>query len=229
MEVPELKDGILEIKAISREPGRRTKVAILSNDKKIGAVGTCVGHMGARIQNIVRELGPERVDIIEWSTNPTVFITHALNPAKVTKVVLNEAEKSAKVYVPEKELSLAIGKEGQNVRLAVKLTTWKIDILPDSEIGETGPSASKAAADKEKKAKLKEKAKEQEKEEEAVPDKTAKVKGKVKVHELAKEMELTSKELIEKLKELGFVVKAANSSVPPEAVAKLSRKDKNAS
>jgi N utilization substance protein A len=133
MEVPEIKEGILEIKSIAREPGKRTKIAVYSNDKKIGAVGTCVGHMGARIQNIVRELGPERVDIIEWNKDPKTFITHSLSPAKVSKVETNEEEKSAKVYVPEKELSLAIGKEGQNVRLAVKLTGWKIDILSESE------------------------------------------------------------------------------------------------
>lgn len=133
LEVPELKDGTLEIKAIAREPGRRTKIAILSNDKNVGAVGTCVGHMGARIQNIIREIGPERIDIIEWSDNPIQLITHALSPAKVGKVEINKEEQSAKVYVSDKELSLAIGKEGQNVRLAVKLTGWKIDIVPAEE------------------------------------------------------------------------------------------------
>lgn len=201
MEVPELKEGILEIKALAREPGKRTKVAVLSNDKKIGAVGTCVGHMGARIQNIVRELGPERVDIIEWNDNPVVFITHALSPAKVSKVVLNDEDKSAKVVVPEKELSLAIGKEGQNVRLAVKLTGWKIDIVSE-EGGET-------------KKKVKEKVKEQDKEEKG------KAEEKIKVHELAKELGLKSKEVIEKLKDLGVDVKAPNSIVPGEAAAKL--------
>ncbi|MBI5400011.1 transcription termination/antitermination protein NusA [Candidatus Saganbacteria bacterium] len=132
MEVPEIKEGILEIKAIVREPGRRSKVAVFSHDKNIGAVGTCVGHLGARIQNIVRELGPERVDIVEWSEDPVVFITHALSPAKVNSVEINEKAKAARVIVPEKELSLAIGKEGQNVRLAVKLTGWKIDIVSDA-------------------------------------------------------------------------------------------------
>ena len=204
MEVPELKEGILEIKALAREAGKRSKVAVISHDKKIGAVGTCVGHMGARIQNIVRELGPERVDIIEWNENPTVFITNALSPAKVSKVSLNEEEHSAKVYVPEKELSLAIGKEGQNVRLAVKLTGWKIDILSEEE------------AEKEVKAAKKKKVKEKVKEEEKV-----KVEKKIKVHELAKELGMMSKELIEKLKETGVEVKAANSAVPEEAAQKL--------
>jgi N utilization substance protein A len=206
MEVPELKEGILEIKTIAREPGRRTKVAVLSHDKKIGAVGTCVGHMGARIQNIVRELGPERVDIIEWSDNVVGFITHALSPAKVAKVETNEEEKSAKVYVPEKELSLAIGKEGQNVRLAVKLTGWKIDILSEADIGkETVTKKAKPAAKKAVKAEAK------------AEDK------KVKVHELAKELGLKSKELIEKLQEMGYEAKAANSIVPDEAVGKLKK------
>jgi N utilization substance protein A len=206
MEIPELKDGILEIKALAREAGRRTKIAVFSNDKKIGAVGTCVGHMGARIQNIVRELGPERVDIVEWSDNPITFITHALSPAKVSKVELDKEAISAKVYVPEKELSLAIGKEGQNVRLAVKVTGWKIDILSD----EGGKRTEK---DK-KKAKPEVKVKEETK---------VKAEAKVKVHELAKELGLKSKELIAKLKELGYEAKAANSTVPGEAVQKLKK------
>jgi len=202
MEVPELKEGILEIKALAREPGKRTKVAVLSNDKKIGAVGTCVGHMGARIQNIVRELGPERVDIIEWNDNPVVFITHALSPAKVSKVELNDEDKSAKVVVPEKELSLAIGKEGQNVRLAVKLTGWKIDIV----------SAEGGGVKKKAEAKPLDKARDKAEVEEKVA---------VKVHEIAKKLGLKSKEVIGKLKELGYEVKAPNSIVPDEAVAKL--------
>jgi N utilization substance protein A len=185
MEVPEIKDGTLEIKALAREAGRRTKVAIQSHDPNVGAVGTCVGHMGQRIQNIVREIGQERIDIVEWSDNPKTYISHALSPAKVQKIELSEAEKTAKVWVPEKELSLAIGKEGQNVRLAVKLTGWKIDLV-SAEV---------------KKEEVK--------------------KSKVKVHELAKEMGLTSSELIAKLRENGFSVKAANSSVPEDALEKL--------
>lgn len=202
MEVPELKEGILEIKALAREAGKRTKVAVFSKDKKIGAVGTCVGHMGARIQNIVRELGPERVDIVEWSETPETFITHALSPAKVSRVAINKEEQAAKVYVPEKELSLAIGKEGQNVRLAVKLTGWKIDILSaegaekEKGKGENGKKKAKAGAE-------------------------TKAEAKVKVHELAKELGLKSKETIEKLKKLGYEVKAANSIVPEEAIEKL--------
>ncbi|MCU0641598.1 MAG: transcription termination factor NusA [Candidatus Margulisbacteria bacterium] len=186
LEVPEIKDGILEIKTIAREAGRRTKIAIQSHDPNVGAVGTCVGHMGQRIQNIVREIGQERIDIVEWSDNPRKFVANALSPAKVQKMELNEAEKSARVWVPEKELSLAIGKEGQNVRLAVKLTGWKIDLV---------------SAEEEKTTEVK--------------------KSKLKVHELAKELNLTSSELISKLREMGFSVKAANSSVPEEAAVKL--------
>ncbi|MBU0502478.1 MAG: transcription termination factor NusA, partial [Candidatus Margulisbacteria bacterium] len=211
LEVPEIKEGILEIKAIAREPGKRTKIAIYSNDTKVGAVGTCVGHMGARIQNIVRELGPERVDIIEWNKDPATFIANALSPAKGCQVQINKAEKSARVYIPEKELSLAIGKEGQNVRLAVKVTGWKIDILSDTEIGrEKEEKKLKETAEK----KAKETA-EKKKEVKAEPEK------KKKIHEAAKELGVTSKKLIEKLALLGFEAKAANSSIAAEAIEKL--------
>jgi len=171
LEVPEIKEGILEIKAIAREPGKRTKVAVYSHDKKIGAVGTCVGHMGQRIQNIVREMGPERVDIMEWSENPAVFIAHALSPAKVARVGINEAEKSAKVYVPEKELPLAIGKEGTNVRLAVKITGWKIDIFSEEEEQKKAAEESKLKTETEVKEKAPATTEEKEK-----PKKRARIK-----------------------------------------------------
>lgn len=187
MEVPEIKEGILEIMAIAREPGKRTKIAVHSKDPNVGAVGTCVGHMGQRIQNVTRELGTERIDIVEWNADPKSFLANSLNPAKVQKLELNEEEKSAKVFVSEKDLSLAIGKEGQNVRLAVKLTGWKIDLVSEGGI-------------------------KKEEKEKAV---------KIKVHELAKELGLTSSELIVKLREKGYSVKAANSSVPEEAVKEL--------
>lgn len=199
MEVPEIKDGILEIKTIAREPGKRTKIAVLSHDKNVGAVGTCVGHLGARIQNIVRELGPERVDIIEWSEEPKTYIAHALSPAKVSKIELNTEETSARVFVPEKDLSLAIGKEGQNVRLAVKLTGWKLDIISEegAKKAEVKPVAKAPAA--------------------IIPE----AEIKVRVHELAKELGNSSSELIAKLKTFGSEVKAANSLVPPELVQKI--------
>ena len=142
LEVPEIKEGILEIKAIAREPGRRTKIAVFSNDEKIGAVGTCVGQMGVRIQNIVKELGPERVDIVEWKADPAAFIVNALSPAKVVKLVINEEKKSANVYILQKDLSLAIGKEGQNVRLAGKLTGYNINVFPESDLNKEAKNAN---------------------------------------------------------------------------------------
>jgi N utilization substance protein A len=199
LEIPEIGQGILEIKGISREAGRRTKIAILSKDKNVSAVGTCVGHMGTRIQNIVKELGNERVDIIEWNDDPKIFIANSLSPAKVSLVRINEAEHMATVQIPEKQLSLAIGKEGQNVRLAAKLSGWKIDIQSDEE----------AASEAEKKTKSK-KAKVEGVEE--IAEKAA----TIKVHELAKELGISSKEVIAKLAELGIEAKAATSNVPVE-------------
>lgn len=128
LEVPEIADGTLEIINIVREPGRRAKIAIVSKDPNVNVVGTCVGHMGARIQNIVKELGNERIDIIEWKEDPKAYITNALSPAKPSKIDLDKETMTAKVVVPESQLSLAIGREGQNVRLAAKLTGWKIDV-----------------------------------------------------------------------------------------------------
>ncbi len=128
LEVPEIHDGIVEIKSISREAGSRTKLAVFSSDDNVDAVGACVGPKGARVQVIVDELFGEKIDIITWSENPEELIKSALSPASVESVSVNEDEKSAKVIVPEYQLSLAIGREGQNVRLAAKLTNWKIDI-----------------------------------------------------------------------------------------------------
>jgi N utilization substance protein A len=143
LEIPEVLNGVIEIKGIVREPGRRAKVAVFSHDKNVKAVGTCIGHMGARIQNIVRELGNERIDVIEWSEDPKTYILNALAPAKILKIEVTGAENVARVIVPESQLSLAIGKEGQNVRLAVKLTGWKIDII--SEEGLKAAEAKKEA------------------------------------------------------------------------------------
>ncbi len=142
LEVPELSEGVLEIKNIVREAGRRTKIAIQSRDPNVSVVGTCVGHMGARIQNIVREIGNERIDIIEWREEPKAYITNALSPAKPIKIDLNKDIMTASVMVPDSQLSLAIGKEGQNVRLASKLTGWKIDI--SSETGEKKTESAEA-------------------------------------------------------------------------------------
>jgi len=134
MEVPEIHDGVVEIKSIAREPGSRTKLAVLSKDDNVDPVGACVGQKGTRVQTIVDELRGEKIDIIRWSSNPEEYISSSLSPAKVIRVSVNEEEKSAKVTVPDYQLSLAIGKEGQNARLAAKLTGWKIDIKSESQL-----------------------------------------------------------------------------------------------
>ncbi len=133
LEVPEIYDGLIEIKSIAREPGDRSKIAVASKVDNIDAVGTCVGMRGSRVQMVVNELNGERIDILEWSPNPEKFIAEALSPAKISSVTINEALKSARVVVPNDQLSLAIGKKGQNVRLAAKLTNWNIDIKSQSE------------------------------------------------------------------------------------------------
>lgn len=133
-EVTEIQDGTVEIKSISREAGSRTKIAVWSNDPDVDAVGACVGLNGARVNAIVHELRNEKIDIVNWSSDPAQFIENALSPAKVVSVTVDEEEKTAKVIVPDYQLSLAIGKEGQNARLAAKLTGYKIDIKSESQI-----------------------------------------------------------------------------------------------
>lgn len=137
LEVPEIHDGTVEVKNIAREPGSRTKIAVYSKDDNVDPVGACVGHKGTRVQAVVDELRGEKIDIIKWSSNPEEFISASLSPAKVIRVDVNEEEKSAKVTVPDYQLSLAIGKEGQNARLAAKLTGWKIDIKSESQLRAT--------------------------------------------------------------------------------------------
>ncbi|OPX51226.1 transcription termination factor NusA [Clostridium thermobutyricum] len=133
MEVPEIQEGTVEIKSISREAGSRSKIAVFSNDAEIDPMGACVGPKGIRVQAVVNELKNEKIDIIKWSKDPAEFIANSLSPAKVVSVVADEESKSAKVVVDDNQLSLAIGKEGQNVRLAAKLTNWKIDIKSKSQ------------------------------------------------------------------------------------------------
>ena len=132
-EVTEIQDGTVEIKSISREAGSRTKMAVWSNNSDVDAVGACVGLNGSRVNAIVHELRNEKIDIINWSNDPAKLIENALSPAKVVSVRVEEHEKSAKVIVPDYQLSLAIGKEGQNARLAAKLTGYKIDIKSESQ------------------------------------------------------------------------------------------------
>jgi transcription termination/antitermination protein NusA len=136
IEVPEIYNGTVEIKSVAREAGFRSKVAVVARQEGIDAVGCCVGLRGIRIQNIVNELNGEKIDVVNWNAEPAKFITNAISPAQVAGVRLNEKENSAIVIIPDKQLSLAIGKEGQNVRLAVKLTGWRIDIKSESSFVE---------------------------------------------------------------------------------------------
>ena len=133
-EVPEITDGTVEIKSIAREPGSRTKIAVYAQDPNVDPVGACVGPKGQRVQNVVDTLGGEKIDIIRWNEDPAEYISAALSPAKVISIDVSEEEKSCKVTVPAFQLSLAIGKEGQNARLAAKLTGWKIDIKPEDNV-----------------------------------------------------------------------------------------------
>lgn len=144
MEVPEIYNGTVEIKSIAREPGLRTKAAVMARQEGIDPVGSCVGMRGIRIQNIVNELNGEKIDVVEWSSDPKDFIAHALSPAQVVEVQLREDEHAATVIVPDKQLSLAIGKEGQNVRLAAKLTGWRIDIKSASALLDEERAAAEA-------------------------------------------------------------------------------------
>lgn len=136
LEVPEIFQNVVQIKSIAREAGQRTKIAVWSDDPNVDAVGACVGPRGIRIESVVKELGGEKIDVIPYSHNPAEFIANALRPSKVVIVQINEEEKAAKVIVPDYQLSLAIGKEGQNARLAAKLTGWKIDIKSQSQVEE---------------------------------------------------------------------------------------------
>ncbi|MDR7417577.1 MAG: transcription termination factor NusA [Armatimonadota bacterium] len=136
IEVPEVYEGIVEIKAIAREAGTRSKIAVASRDRNVDAVGACVGPKGSRVQAIVDELRGEKIDIVSWSPDVAQFAASALSPAKVVRVEINEATKTALVIVPDHQLSLAIGREGQNARLAAKLTGWRIDIKSESQIRE---------------------------------------------------------------------------------------------
>ena len=135
-EIPEIYEGLIEIKSVSRDPGLRSKVAVYSPDENIDPVGSCVGQKGIRIQNVINELHGEKIDVIEWNADPSIFISSALLPAQIMAVDIKEEEKFAQVIVPDDQLSLAIGKAGQNARLAAKLTGWKIDIKSETQFRE---------------------------------------------------------------------------------------------
>ncbi|MBA9024830.1 MULTISPECIES: transcription termination factor NusA [Bacillaceae] len=138
IEVPEIFDGTVEIKSVAREAGDRSKISVHSDNEEVDPVGSCVGQKGQRVQAIVNELKGEKIDIVNWSEDPVVFVANALSPSKVLEVIVEEAEKATTVIVPDYQLSLAIGKRGQNARLAAKLTGWKIDIKSETEAREAG-------------------------------------------------------------------------------------------
>jgi N utilization substance protein A len=147
LEVPEIADGIVTIKSVAREPGARSKIAVMSRDEKVDPVGACVGHRGGRVQAVVNELYDEKIDIVRWNADMGIFIGEALSPAKAVKVTVNEDAKSAFVVVPDNQLSLAIGKAGQNVRLAARLTGWRIDIRSEAQVARAALMAVTASLD----------------------------------------------------------------------------------
>ena len=142
LEVPEIYEGYVEIKSVAREPGYRSKIAVSSRDPSIDPVGACVGPKGSRVRMVVSELRGEKIDVVEWNEDPAKFVSNALSPAKVKDVKIDEAEHTAEVIVPDNQLSLAIGKEGQNARLAAKLTGWRIDIKSESQAREEAETTS---------------------------------------------------------------------------------------
>jgi N utilization substance protein A len=146
LEVPEIYDGVVEIKSIAREPGLRSKVAVSSREPGLDPVGACVGPKGSRVRMIVSELRGERIDVVPWNDEPSLFVANALSPAKVTRVLIGDDEHTATVIVPDDQLSLAIGKEGQNARLAAKLTGWRIDIKSETQASEAGITRPKGAS-----------------------------------------------------------------------------------
>lgn len=156
LQVPEIQEGVVEIRSIAREAGSRSKVAVWSSEERVDPIGACVGPHYMRVQAVVDELAGEKIDIVKWSDDPATYIANSLNPAKVISVAVNEAEKISRVVVPDYQLSLAIGKEGQNARLAAKLTGWKIDIKSETQAREAeqadsaptdAPSEDQAAAE----------------------------------------------------------------------------------
>jgi N utilization substance protein A len=147
LEVPEIEEGIVEIKAVAREPGHRSKIAVSSNEPGVDPVGACVGPKGSRVRMVVNELRGEKIDVVPWSANPAELVANALQPAKVKEVRIDEATSTALVIVPDYQLSLAIGKEGQNARLAARLTGWRIDIKSEAQVADESRPAAAAPAE----------------------------------------------------------------------------------
>jgi N utilization substance protein A len=147
LEVPEINEGIVEIMAVAREPGHRSKIAVASNEPAVDPVGACVGPKGSRVRMVVNELRGEKIDVVPWSDESATFVANALQPAKVREVTVNPETQTALVIVPDYQLSLAIGREGQNARLAARLTGWRIDIKSESQAAEPTPSPAPVPAE----------------------------------------------------------------------------------
>jgi N utilization substance protein A len=216
LEVPEVYDGIVEIKSVAREPGARSKVAVLSRDPQIDAVGACVGHRGARVQAIVDELRDEKIDIVRYNDDIREYLKSALSPAKVSLVLPNPEDQSATVVAPDNQLSLAIGRRGQNVRLAAQLTGWRIDIRSESQWAEQPEAAAAAAAVVTAVAPVA-----------AAPVPAAEAltteagDKRFRIYELAKELEVESRDLVEILQEEGIEVTSHASTVSEEVAQML--------
>ncbi len=193
LEVPEVYEGIVEIESVAREPGVRSKVAVHSNDPQVDPVGACVGHRGGRVQAIVDELRGEKVDIVRYHESINEYLKNALSPARVSRVHLNEEEHSAIIIAPDDQLSLAIGRRGQNVRLAAQLTGWKIDIRSHSQWQEHEEAAREAAARP----------------------------ATMRVYELARELDVQSRDLVEILQDEGFEITSHASNVDSEQASML--------
>jgi N utilization substance protein A len=187
LEVPEVYDGVVEIKGVEREPGFRAKIAVLSHDEKVDPVGACVGHRGSRVQAVVDELAGEKIDIVRYREDPRQYLSEALSPAEVSEVILRDGDHSALVVVPEDQLSLAIGKKGQNVRLASRLAGWRVDVVGEADHARQRQEELWASQDP--------------------------ADVKVRVYDLAGELGITSKDAIDLLKEMGLPVSSHASTI----------------
>lgn len=203
LEVPEIADGFVEINSVSREPGSRSKIAVSSKDENIDAVGACVGPRGSRVRMVVSELWGEKIDIVNYSEDPSTYVANALSPAKVDSVTTNEEERSAEVIVPDDQLSLAIGKEGQNARLAAKLTGWRIDIKSHSQHaeGEEGEVVHPEEEEEKSSQESVVKSQKEEKAEEGQESKETEESQEAKEEEEAKEAKETKEEKAEEPEE----------------------------
>tara|TARA_B100000427_G_scaffold308310_1_gene296448 strand:- start:22082 stop:23473 length:1392 start_codon:yes stop_codon:yes gene_type:complete len=249
-EIPEINDGIIEVMSVAREPGIRAKVAVKTNNPSIGAVGTCVGQMGGRIQTIIKELGNEKIDVLEWNDDIKVFIANSLKPANISNVIITDIEtKQATVVVAKDQLSLAIGKAGVNVRLSVNLTSWKLNVISEEEFNQNqtsfvdklkenspttetttkNPTLSNSQLgqaitndiNKEKQKQLEET---KEKLKEKLKSISKQDENEMKVSVLAKLLNVKTAELINKAKEKGIEIKSNRSILTPEQVKNIKEK-----